>query len=319
LGRNRKKAYQQLPKYFYVNRGRIVYRPPGAKNIVVGPDSMAMSEVWTEYEKLTTDDHGSIGYIAGKYYQHERYLKLKSRKVRKRNLNKILSKIGAHAAPEQIQAVTLRDYLDWRVKTSKHMANHEFSALSAMWSWAMEYGYIQLPNPCSSVRMFPTPPRTRLVKEPEYKSVYDIAPDHIKVAMELAYLCRMRRNEVLDVRVKDMEEDGLNTRRLKGSNDALTLWSPRLKKAVNLGLKGKIRVPDMLVVTFRNTNVRPNTFSTQFKKLIDKSGVEPFTFHDLKAMGVSDFDGDKKLAGGHKNEAMVAIYDRKRKEVGPTR
>jgi hypothetical protein len=34
--------------------------------------------------------------------------------------------------------------------------------------------------------------------------------------------------------------------------------------------------------------------------------------HDLKAAGVSDFDGDKKLATGHKSERMVDVYDRKK-------
>jgi hypothetical protein len=33
---------------------------------------------------------------------------------------------------------------------------------------------------------------------------------------------------------------------------------------------------------------------------------------------VSDFEGNKKDASGHKTEAMVAVYDRKRIEVKPT-
>ena len=40
---------------------------------------------------------------------------------------------------------------------------------------------------------------------------------------------------------------------------------------------------------------------------------------DLKAKGVSDFDGDKKKASGHKSEAMVAVYDRKITEIESTR
>jgi hypothetical protein len=49
------------------------------------------------------------------------------------------------------------------------------------------------------------------------------------------------------------------------------------------------------------------------------TGFEPrFTFHDIKAKGVSDFDGDKKTASGHKSERMIEIYDRKRKVVKAT-
>jgi hypothetical protein len=39
-----------------------------------------------------------------------------------------------------------------------------------------------------------------------------------------------------------------------------------------------------------------------------------FTFHDLKAKGVSDFEGtteEKQHASGHNNRAQVATYDRK--------
>jgi len=133
--------------------------------------------------------------------------------------------------------------------------------------------------------------------------------------MELAYLCRMRRSEVLDVRVKDIESDGLNTRRIKGSNSALTLWTVRLKDAVDLGLKGKLRVPEMTVV---GMEVRGDTFTQGFRALVKRSGVEWFTFHDLKSKGVSDFKGDKKRASGHKSEKMVAIYDRKRIEIEAT-
>lgn len=44
------------------------------------------------------------------------------------------------------------------------------------------------------------------------------------------------------------------------------------------------------------------------------------TFHDLKAKGISDYEGssrDKQLFSGHKTESQVLIYDRKTK-VSPT-
>lgn len=36
-----------------------------------------------------------------------------------------------------------------------------------------------------------------------------------------------------------------------------------------------------------------------------------------KAKGVSDTEGDKKAASGHKTDAMVQVYDRKLAEVKP--
>ena len=36
-----------------------------------------------------------------------------------------------------------------------------------------------------------------------------------------------------------------------------------------------------------------------------------FTFHDLKAKEISDFEGDKKRFSGHRSDSMIAVYDRK--------
>ena len=71
--------------------------------------------------------------------------------------------------------------------------------------------------------------------------------------MEIAYLCRMRRSEVLDLRVKDIEDAGFNTRRLKG----------------------KLRIPEMTIV---GMSVKGDAFTQGFRKLVKKSGVEWFTF-----------------------------------------
>ena len=35
----------------------------------------------------------------------------------------------------------------------------------------------------------------------------------------------------------------------------------------------------------------------------------PFTFHDLKKKGVSDTEGNKQEASGHKTASMAAMYD----------
>ncbi|EBV0764978.1 integrase, partial [Salmonella enterica subsp. enterica serovar Kirkee] len=39
-----------------------------------------------------------------------------------------------------------------------------------------------------------------------------------------------------------------------------------------------------------------------------------YTFHDIKAKAISDFEGssrDKQIFSGHKTESQVLIYDRK--------
>ena len=139
--------------------------------------------------------------------------------------------------------------------------------------------------------------------------------------MEIAYLCRMRIGEILQATKSDVTDDGFITRRLKGSNDAVTLWSDRLKSVINeaLSLEGDS------VLLIHNKDGQPikyDSFSSAWRRLMKKAaqeGIETFTFHDLKAAGVSDFEGDKQAASGHKTAAMVATYDRKRKRVKATK
>ena len=208
----------------------------------------------------------------------------------------------------------IRKYLDHKLTVS---ANREIAALSAAWSYCYQRDIIKALNPCLGVDRIPESPRKRYVNESEYIKAYDTMPKHVQVAMELAYLCRMRLSEVLDTRVKDIEDEGLNIRRLKGSNGSLTLWSTRLENAVNRGLEGCIRTPEMTIVNRNGSPVRRSSFQTTWQRRM-VNFTPRFSFHDLKAAGVSDFDGDKKIASGHKSERMVDVYDRKRKVVKAT-
>jgi len=319
LGRNRKKVYQQLPKYVYVNRGRYIYRPPGAKDIVLGKvSSLNLPGVWESYKQLTGESTETLDYVVQEYLNGTDYTKLKDQKERKRLLNSVCDteangRFGLKRYRD-ITPGTIRKYLDHKGNIA---ANREIAALSAAWSYCFERDILATPNPCKGVRRLKETPRKRYVTEDEYKRAYDLMPKHIQVAMELAYLCRMRLSEVLDARVKDIEEEGLNTRRLKGSDDALTLCSPRLQKSVNQGLDGCIRTPEMTIINRNGSPVRRSSFQTTWQRRM--KNFEPrFSFHDLKARGVSDFDGDKKKASGHKSERMVSVYDRKRIEVDAT-
>jgi hypothetical protein len=69
--------------------------------------------------------------------------------------------------------------------------------------------------------------------------------------------------------------------------------------------------------------INESSFSTAWQRLMHRALAEGlqerFTFHDLKAKGISDFTGDKKRASGHKTDAMVARYERKPDEVDPTK
>lgn len=328
MSRIRKTKNLKLPKYVYNNNGTIVYRPRNdgvlQKPIRLGNTNTPLSEIWAGYEALTGKSTDTLQFILDQYFESDAFNSLKSIKEIRRSLTNLLNqsvgnRVFGQILIKDITPGVIRKYLDYRNNVA---GNREISYLSTAWSWCYERDIVKQINPCKGVRKKTEHARTRYVSDAEYKAVYDMAPKYVQTAMELAYLCRMRLSETLHTKVKDITEKGLLTRRLKGSNDAITIWSNRLKGAVDSGLKGQLRVPEMPIVNSgKGSPVKASTIKTAWQRLMKKcteNGIVRFTFHDLKAKGVSDFVGDKKKASGHKSGAMVAIYDRKIVEVDST-
>ena len=320
MGRNRKKSNQQLPKYVYINRGRYVFILPGQKAELIGKCSdLTISDAWQWWNKRTNPPTNTVNYIISQYLESEEFKEIKAQK----HVIQAFDRLKAVPAGDttfselEYQDITpgvIRQYLDFRNNTS---GNREIAYFSSAWSWCRERDIIFGDNPCKGVRKKKEKPKKKYITHEEYKRAYDVAPKHIQVAMELAYLCRMRPSEALDVRVKDCEEKGLNTRRLKGSNDALTVWTPRLKSVIDMGLEGCLRVPDMPIVNRNGSKLTYWALNNAWRKVKKDSGVN-FKISRLKGKGTSDFGGDKKDAGGWKTERMVDIYDVKRIEVEAT-
>ena len=329
MGRNRKKSNQQLPKRVYLNRGRYVFidRVEGVqqKAIIMGKAEMPLAEVWQAFREITENRNDTLNFLVQTYTKSKEFLAKATHIETSKSLNNLLSTaVGSkHFGAMKYRDITpgvIRKYLDYRNNVA---GNRDITYLSSAWSWCYERDIVTISNPCTGVKKLKEESRTRYVKDDEYEVAYGLANSYMQVAMEIAIICRMRRGEILDLRVKDIEPAGLNTRRTKGSNSTLTLWNERLEKAVKQGLVGCLRVPEMPIINNgKGSQVSKSAFKSAFQRLqkkVEARGVEHFTFHDLKAKGVSDFEGgSKQLAAGHKTPAMTAIYDRKRKEIKGT-
>lgn len=211
----------------------------------------------------------------------------------------------------------VRAYVDLRAATSRTRANHELRYLARVFQWGYERDLI-VTNPARGVRTLTIPPRQRYVNQGEYEAFLAFIASsgrflYLIPAAELAYLCRLRLCEVLDLQREDCRPDGLFAARRKGSRDALTEWSPRLRAAVDaaLALHGKI-ASLYLIPSASRGRMREDAFKAAWGILMRewaKTGAARFTFHDLKRAGVSDYDGDKLAASGHRSLAMLRVYD----------
>ena len=331
----KKRKDDRLPQYVYATAYAYTYKPyrKGAKRptITLCPIRSPISRVWEEWEKLQESDQLTLGWLLDEYRKSEAF-KSKSdatQKEQKRQIKVIKGyklrsgKTFGEALRRSITNGSIRSYLDARLADGAAVAgNRERAVISAAWNWARERDLIAEPNPCKGVKRNRETARTNYVTDEHYKISLEVAtPGYLYVAQELAYLCRMRKSEVLRTTFNDVLEAGIDTRRLKGSKDTITGFTPRLKALVEYA-RTYTKPGLYLVRDAAGAPVRVFTFNSAWRRhqaRLQKKGVVPFPFHDLKAKGVTDFDGDKRAAGGHRSVTMTDRYNRKKEIVDATR
>lgn len=240
--------------------------------------------------------------------------------------------------PADVKKMHIRQYMDKVGKSSPVSANRDHGFLSRLFSWAEERGLID-GNPCQGVRKFREEPRDRYPEDWEYDLVAESAQytsyPWMVFAMEFAYLCRMRKSEVLALdEDKHILPEGVFVERGKGSANEITAWSPRLRAAYD-GIKtltaGRPTIigKRWLFKDKKGCRISESAFNSAWRRVRDhaiEAGItidgvtvklkEPFNFHDLKAKGVTDHE---TKASGHRSAKMQAVYDRKPNIINSTR
>lgn len=336
--------HHALPKYVYIVRGWYIYREHLGKGklgkfIKLCPESALISEVWQKYESITCvgAPRKTLDWLMQQYLQSGQFAAKSVETRRKynqnaRQLSQTTIKTGGlfgQIDAERITRGVIQKYIDARKKQDGSpapvAANREISFLSVCYNWACNRDLLTN-NPCTGVERNTEKSRTRYVSELEYRQVFRMAEKwpHVQCAMEFAYLCRMRLCEVLDLKQSDIIDAGIHVRRRKGSRDNITTWTARLEAAVKLSkslpMPAAHPIDPHLIRGQSGQRLTESGFQTLWQKLMIEAadqGMERWTFHDLKARGVSDSSGDKQQASGHKTAAMVAVYDRKLAEVKP--
>ncbi|KDN94822.1 hypothetical protein EI16_00465 [Hydrogenovibrio marinus] len=235
---------------------------------------------------------------------------------------------------------TIRTYLDIRVSQGVTTgANREVELLSAAYNWAYERD-IATKNPCEGVRHNSEKPREKYIEDDEYEALLEVTEGKpLNIAAEITYLCRARGFEAWDITLDKIDDNkGIFIQRTKGSLPEWTTWTPRLRSVIDKALKlrkktqselkrkGKaVPLNNHLLISQDglpfNKSSRSSAWRSAYAKLVKlgKASKDPdkrFTFHDIKAKGVSDHALNES---GHKSEKAKAVYMRKVKEVEATK
>ena len=161
--------------------------------------------------------------------------------------------------------------------------------------------------------------------------------------MEIAYLCRMRGIEVVRLTDAHASDVGIRVRRVKGSNDNVVRWTPRVRAAWDSAVSVRASILGRESNRSRPIPIRPQDrylFITQSGTPLSKAGLDNafqdlmraaieagviteqdrFNLHGLKHRGITDTAGDKgtkRTASGHKTDSALEEYDHEVPTVEP--
>lgn len=229
----------------------------------------------------------------------------------RKHSSKIIAVFGKMSS-NSIKPEHIRTYMDERGITSRIQANREKSFMSRVFRWGYERGKVKL-NPCTGVKQFKKLSRERYITDEEYNALYQTAPDIVRAAMEIAYLCLARQADVLSLRKDQFRESGIFIRQGKTGAKQIKEWSQRLRDAIALAESLPLQQGISSVYIIRQrTGLRytRDGFNSRWRKAKEAAKeAHPeldfnFTFHDLKAKGVSDLEGslsEKQAISGHRN------------------
>ncbi|WP_237388003.1 tyrosine-type recombinase/integrase [Xenorhabdus sp. Sc-CR9] len=327
MGRQRKNpADNWMPPR--VRRGRSAYefQTYDSRTVRLCNFSATQAEVWVAYEKLLAaqkNDETLNGLIKAFFLSPDfSALGTETKKDYRKYANKLLPVFG-NMLPDNIKPQHIRKYMDKRGLKAKTQPNREKNFLSRVFNWGYERGIVS-GNPCQGVRQFKEIPRDRYITDDEYNALYSISPPVVQIAMELAYLCCTRQADILSLTYAQVYEEGIFIKQGKTGVAQIKAWTERLDNVVVMSknaLPLDKGVSSIYVLHQRKgSRYTRDGFNSRWRKakLLAKETFPDldfnFTFHDLKAKGVSDLEGplsEKQQITGHKNITQTARYDRK--------
>lgn len=305
------------------------------KEIPLGNDYAIAVKKWAELQINAKPRHQEIitfRYVAERYIrevipnkapatQHDNF----------RELQQIYKFFDDPPSPlHAIKPIHIRQYMDWR-KTIR--ANREKALISHIWNKAREWGYTDLPNPCSGVKGFREIGRKKVyIDDATYKAVHTQASQPLRDAMDLAYLTGQRPTDVLKMTEHDIQEGHISVTQNKTGTRMRIAIQGELSILIDriLSRKSTYKIRSFyLIVDDTGQKFTYNSFRGHFDKARDIAGVDKdkFQFRDIRAKAgtdKADLSGDIRQAQrqlGHSSVTMTETYIRERKgsKVTPTK
>lgn len=328
-GKRKNPADSIYPTRVYRGKSKFEFHPATGGSVSLCPLDSPVSLIWAKYEAALKNiqEKANLSGLIDQFFESADYARLgaETRKDYKKYSKKIIPVFGK-MDPDGVKPQHIRKYMDKRGVAAPVQANREKAFLSRVYGWAYERGMVA-GNPCKGVRQFKEEERERYITDEEYGALFSVAPVVVQVAMEIAYLCLARQGDVLALQKSQLLDAGIFIRQGKTAAKQIKAWSDRLTAAIELAksLPLKDGVSSVYVLHQQNgARYTRDGFNSRWQQARDEAQkkfphlIFDFTFHDLKAKGVSDLEGslqEKQQISGHKTITQTARYDRKVKIV----
>lgn len=326
MGRKRKPGTEWMPQRVYQGKSAYEYRPTSGECIRLAPLGASKAAVIRRYDDEVKKREiliGSFGNLVDEFFSSPAFVKLAKRTQQDyRRYSEAVVPVFGRIASNRIKPQHIRQYMDKRGTATEVQANREHSFMSKVFSWSYERGKVDL-NPCLKVKKFTEQSRDRYITDEEYFAVLAEAPPMLQAAMEISYCCAARQGDVIALERSQLLDEGIFIKQGKTNKAQIKQWTDRLRAAVKLALTcHSVSSKRYVLANEKGQQITGTVLRSAYRKAKTRAAKKhpelsfDFTFHDIKARSISDWDGDKQKFSGHKTAAQVAIYDRKVPVVG---
>jgi integrase len=228
-----------------------------------------------------------------------------------------LKRVFGHIMPDGVTTQHCYRYVDERRtkdgKTAPVAAKHEIKLLGHVFAKAIRWG-MATRNPVRQMEKEPRGKRSRYVTDEEFRVVYGLASERMRIAMDLALLTGLRRGDLLALKWGQVTEAGIEVHTSKTGAGLLFEVTPELDGVLERAKRVTPQIPRRYVL--RTRAGKPYSaagFSAIWQRLMRKhvaAGGVAFTFHDLRRKNASDSENVKAAQErlGHADESTTRRF-----------
>lgn len=194
-----------------------------------------------------------------------------------------------------------------------NMTNRLLSFGRQVFDFALEHQIVGT-NPFVGIRRHAEKKRRRLITQAEFAAIRAAAGARLQVVMDVLYFTGQRIDDVLNIRVHDLVEDGIYFKQKKTGAELIVRWTPELRAVVERAkaLGGNVRA---LTLLYNRRGKAPDYRSVylQWQTACEKAAVEDAHLHDVRAMAATEVGAERATALlGHADARTTRIYLRDR-------